>query len=84
MARFSSRAIGPTLTYAGVLLIGVIASTVWIVVSGEELVWSTSGCGLAMVHGVSVAAMCLLLYAGLASTLRWVFGPLPINGWRWR
>lgn len=66
MARFSSRAIGATLTYAGVLLIGVIASTVWIVVSGEKLVWTPAGCALAMVHGVSVAAMCLLLYAGLA------------------
>ncbi|WP_045836249.1 DMT family transporter [Hyphomicrobium sp. 99] len=66
MARFSSRALGATLTYAVVLLIGVITSSAWIAVSGERLIWTSGGCGLAIVHGLSVAAMCMLLYAGLA------------------
>ncbi|MBY0562327.1 DMT family transporter [Hyphomicrobium sp.] len=66
MARFSSRALGATLTYAVVLLIGVITSSVWIAVSGERLIWTPVGCALAIVHGLSVAAMCMLLYAGLA------------------
>jgi uncharacterized membrane protein len=66
MARFSSRALGATLTYAVVLLIGVITSSVWLVVSSERLIWTPVGCGLAIVHGLSVAAMCLLLYEGLA------------------
>lgn len=66
MARFSSRALGATLTYAVVLLIGVITSSVLIAVSGERLIWTPVGCALAIVHGLSVAAMCMLLYAGLA------------------
>ena len=66
MARFSSRALGATLTYAVVLLIGVITSSALIAVSGERLIWTPVGCALAIVHGLSVAAMCMLLYAGLA------------------
>ncbi|WP_339083561.1 DMT family transporter [Hyphomicrobium sp. ghe19] len=66
MARFSSRALGAPLTYAFVLLVGVMTSSVWIAVSAEKLVWTPAGCGLAVVHGLSVATMCMLLYAGLA------------------
>lgn len=72
MARFSSRALGAILTYAVVLLIGVITSSVWIALSSETLIWTPAGCGLAIVHGLSVAAMCMLLYAGLAR------GPIAI------
>jgi drug/metabolite transporter (DMT)-like permease len=66
MARFSSRALGPTLTYGIVLLFGVVASSIGIAVSGTPLVWSFEGCALAVVHGLSVAVMCILLYAALA------------------
>jgi len=66
MARFSARTLGAPLAYAAVLLIGVIASSLWIAFSGETLVWSPVGIGLAVAHGLSVATMCMLLYAGLA------------------
>ena len=66
MARFSARALGATLTYAVVLLIGAVATTVWIVVAGTQLVWSPYGCGVAVAHGISVAVMCILLYEGMA------------------
>jgi drug/metabolite transporter (DMT)-like permease len=66
MARFSARALGATLTYAVVLLIGAVATTVWILVAGTELVWSPYGCGVAVAHGISVAVMCILLYEGMA------------------
>lgn len=66
MARFSSRALGPPLTYAVVLLVGTVASTIWIACSGHHFVWSPLGCALAVLHGFSVTGMCMLLYAGLA------------------
>jgi drug/metabolite transporter (DMT)-like permease len=66
MGRFSSRALGATLAYAVVLFIGVITSSVWFVASGATFIWSPAGCALAIVHGLSVASMCVLLYMGLA------------------
>jgi uncharacterized membrane protein len=66
MARFSARALGAPLTYGFVLLVGALGSTIWILVSGSELVWSPLGCGFAVIHGVFVAMMCILLYLGLA------------------
>ncbi len=66
MARFSARALGAPLTYAVVLLIGSIGATAWFLLSGVDFVWSVSGCGYAVAHGLSVASMCMLLYAGLA------------------
>jgi drug/metabolite transporter (DMT)-like permease len=66
MARFSARALGATLTYAVVLLIGAVGTTVLILVTGAELVWSAYGCGIAVLHGISVSVMCILLYEGMA------------------
>lgn len=66
MARFSARALGATLTYAVVLLVGSIGATAWFMLSGADFVWSLPGCGFALAHGLSVASMCMLLYAGLA------------------
>lgn len=66
MARFSARALGATLTYAVVLLIGAVATTIWVLVTGAELVWSPYGCAVAVAHGISVAVMCILLYEGMA------------------
>ncbi|HXV23235.1 MAG TPA: DMT family transporter [Alphaproteobacteria bacterium] len=66
MARFSARALGATLTYAVVLLIGALGTTVLILVTGTELMWSPYGCGVAVLHGISVAVMCILLYEGIA------------------
>lgn len=66
MARFSARALGATLTYAVVLLIGAVATTVWVFAAGAELIWSPYGCAVAVAHGISVAVMCILLYLGMA------------------
>lgn len=66
MSRFSARALGAPLTYGAVLLIGTIATTAWVVFSGMPFVWSAYGCAMAVLHGIAVALMCMLLYAGLA------------------
>jgi drug/metabolite transporter (DMT)-like permease len=66
MARFSARALGAALTYAVVQLIGALGTTVLILVTGAELVWSAYGCGIAVLHGISVSVMCILLYEGMA------------------
>ena len=66
MARFSARALGATLNYAAVLLIGALATTIWLFATGTELVWSPLGYVLAVTHGIAVAVMCVLLYMGIA------------------
>jgi len=66
MGRFSGRAIGPTLTYGAVLVVGVILSTACIVIGGIEIPLSPYGWTMAILQGVSVSIMCILLYAGLA------------------
>ncbi len=66
MARFSARALGATLAYAAVLLVGAVGTTAWLLASGAELVWSPLGSGIAVLHGVCVAVMCILLYMGIA------------------
>lgn len=66
MARFSTRAHNPVASYSAVLLVGAIATTVWVLARGETLVWSPMGLGFAMVHGASSAIMTTLLYWGLA------------------
>jgi drug/metabolite transporter (DMT)-like permease len=66
MARFSSRALGAMLTYAYVLLIGAIGTTVWLFATDQVLVWSPLGVAIAVLHGVSVVVMCVLLYIGIA------------------
>jgi drug/metabolite transporter (DMT)-like permease len=72
MARFSSRALGASVTYALVLCVGVVSSTLWIVATGTTFIWSPSGYILAVIHGFSVAIMCMLLYTALAR------GPIAI------
>jgi drug/metabolite transporter (DMT)-like permease len=66
MARFTARAFGALLAYAFVLLIGAVGATIWIVARGEVLVWSQLGLAIAVAHGISTAAMCVLLYMGIA------------------
>lgn len=66
MARFSSRALGAPLTYGVVLFVGALGTTIWLLVSDVELVWSPLGCTIAVIHGISVSVMCVLLYMGLA------------------
>lgn len=66
MARSSTRALGAVLTYALVLLVGAVGGSLWFLASGEVLVWSPRGVALAVAHGLSVAAMCVLLYMGIA------------------
>jgi drug/metabolite transporter (DMT)-like permease len=66
MGRFSSRALGAPFTYGIVLLVGALGSTIWLLASGAEIVWSPLGCSIAVAHGVSVAVMCVLLYMSLA------------------
>lgn len=66
MGRFSARTFGAPLAYALVLLVGSITTSVWMAVTGTAIVWDAWGWFLAILHGVSVAVMCMLLYAGLA------------------
>src|SRR5512145_2050545 len=66
MARFSTRALGAVLTYMFVVLVGAIGTTVWLLATGEVLVWSPLGIAIAIAHGISVATMCVLLYMGIA------------------
>ena len=66
MARFSAREVGAPLALGAVLVVGALVSTSVLVLSGSHLSWSGPGVALAIVHGVSVAIMCILLYAGLA------------------
>ncbi len=66
MGRFSTRATNAVASYGAVLLVGVIAMTIWVAVDGEPLVWSEAGIALAMLHGFAVVVMSLLLYTGLA------------------
>lgn len=66
MGRFSGRAIGATLTYGAVLLVGAVVSTACVAISGIEIVASPYGWAMATLQGVSVSIMCILLYAGLA------------------
>jgi drug/metabolite transporter (DMT)-like permease len=48
------------------LLIGALATTIWLLTTGTELVWSPLGYVLAVTHGIAVAVMCILLYMGIA------------------
>lgn len=66
MARFSTRALGAVLTYAFVVLVGAVGATAWLLASGQALIWSPLGIAIAIAHGISVAAMCVLLYMGIA------------------
>ena len=66
LARFSARRLGAVPAYAFVLLVGAVGSTLWFLGSQHEIVWSPLGFALAIMHGLSVTAMCLLLYEGLA------------------
>lgn len=66
MARFSARALGAPLNYAAVLLIGALGTTIWLLATGTELVWSPIGYVMAFLHGIAVAVMCILLYMGIA------------------
>ena len=66
MGRFSARALGATFTYGAVLLVGAGAATIWLLASGQTLVWSATGCAIAVAHGVFVSVMCILLYMGMA------------------
>jgi len=66
MGRFSARALGATLTYAAVLLVGAAAASIGLLASGEPIIWSAMGCAIAVAHGVFVAVMCILLYMGMA------------------
>jgi drug/metabolite transporter (DMT)-like permease len=66
MGRFSARVLGATLAYGAVLLVGATGATVWLLASGQHLVWSPVGCAIAVAHGLCVAVMCILLYMGMA------------------
>ncbi|MEZ5923561.1 MAG: EamA family transporter [Hyphomicrobiaceae bacterium] len=66
MARFSTRAHNPVASYGAVLLVGAIATSLVVLVSGQSLVWSPLGVGFAMLHGLASAVMAVLLYWGLA------------------
>jgi drug/metabolite transporter (DMT)-like permease len=66
MARFSARALGAPLAYGIVLLVGAIGATAWLFIGRTPLVWSPFGGAIAVAHGFSVSAMCILRYLGIA------------------
>ena len=58
--------LGAPLPFGAVLLVGTFGSTIWLLASGEKLVWSRSGARFAIVRGGSIGVMCMLFYEGLA------------------
>lgn len=66
IARSTSLLFGAAAAFTYVVLIGSALMTVFVVGSGVEITFSRMGLLLTCLHGVSVAAMSLMLYAALA------------------
>ncbi len=65
-ARFSSRALGPSVALFGMLMVGSIILSLWVWISGTPLVWEPSGFWLLVINGIATMAMTLCLYTALA------------------
>ena len=70
--RFSGRALGADVAYFGVLLVGVLAMSVWVWLGGTQIVLDFSHLWLVAICGVATALMTILLYIGL------VRGPVSV------
>ncbi len=66
MARFSSRALGHASALLGMLTVGSVTLTVWVLWTSPPLNWALSGAWLVFLNGVATTVMTLLLYWGLA------------------
>ncbi len=65
VARLSGRAIGPTNTLLGMLIVASIIVSLWVWIDGTALVWTAAGLHWLIITGVCFAAGLLLLFASL-------------------
>lgn len=65
-ARFTSRALSQENALLGMLLVGTLVLTPWMMLSDAPFVWAWSGAWLLASTGVCTMGMTLLLYQGLA------------------
>jgi drug/metabolite transporter (DMT)-like permease len=65
-ARFTSRALGHENSLLGMLAVGSVVTTAWLLAADAPLVWRWSDGWLLVATGVCVMAQTLLLYEGLA------------------
>jgi drug/metabolite transporter (DMT)-like permease len=65
-ARFSGRALGHANALLGMLLVGSLVLTAWVIATDATLVWETSGWWMLLGGGIGVLVATLLLYQGLA------------------
>ncbi len=61
-ARFVGRAIGPPQALLGIMLLGSLGIGIYVVASGETLVWELSGLWLLVLNGVATMLATLLLF----------------------
>lgn len=66
LARLSSRAIGHESALLGMLGVGSVLLTAWVVLAGPPLLWDASALWLVALNGAATTLMTLLLYLGLA------------------
>lgn len=72
IARFTGRGVGHANALLGMLLVGSLVLSTWVLVSGSTLVWQPAGLWLLAVAGLGVMVGTLLLYRALAE------GPVSI------
>ena len=64
-ARFVGRAIGPPQALLGIMLVGSLGIGIFVVASGETLIWELSGLWLLVLNGVATMLATLLLFDAL-------------------
>lgn len=64
-ARFVGRAIGPPQALLGIMLVGSLGIGIFVVASGETLIWELSGLWLLALNGVATMLATLLLFDAL-------------------
>lgn len=72
IARFTGRGLGHANALLGMLVVGSLGLTLWVLAAGAPLAWDWSAAWLLVVSGVGVMLATLLLYQGLA------MGPVTI------
>ena len=66
LARFTSLRLGAVLSFAYTVITGAVLLTLYVVVAGVDIQFTPFGAALAVLHGLSVTAMTIMLYAALA------------------
>jgi len=64
-ARFAGRAMGPPQALLGIMLVGSLGIGIFVVASGETLIWELSGLWLLALNGVATMLATLLLFDAL-------------------